>query len=70
MRLSELIREFRIYMSNEEARVYNECESLRPLRSFPERDQVIIEGLIRKSLVSKVSRNGTVMVMANELQSS
>lgn len=70
MRLNELIREFRIYMSNEESRVYNECESLRPLRSFPERDQVIIEGLIRKSLVSKVSRNGTVMVMANELQSS
>jgi len=70
VRLSELIREFRIYMSNEEARVFGECKDLRPLRSFPERDQVIIEGLIRKSLVSRVSKNGTTMVMANELRSS
>ena len=66
MRLNELIQEFKIYMSNEEARVFDECKSLRPLRSFTERDQVIIEGLIRKSLVSKISKNGSIMVMAND----
>jgi hypothetical protein len=67
MRLNELIKEFKIYMSNDEARVFDECKSLRPLRSFTERDQVIIEGMIRKSLVSKISRNGLIMVLANEL---
>jgi hypothetical protein len=66
VRLNELIQEFKIYMSNEETRVYDECKSLRPLRSFTERDQVIIEGLIRKSLVSKISKNGSIMVMAND----
>lgn len=67
MRLNELIQEFRIYMNNEEARVLEQCKDLRPLRSYDERDQVTIEGLIRKSLVSKIHKNGLVMVLANEL---
>lgn len=67
MRLNEIIKEFKIYMSNEEQEVFDRCDELRPLRSFTEREQVIIESLIRKSLVSKIYRNGNVMVMANEL---
>lgn len=54
-------------MSNEEQAVFERCERLRPLRSFSERDQVIIESLIRKSLVSKISKNGIIMVLANDL---
>lgn len=54
-------------MSNEEQEIFERCDELRPLLSFTEREQVIIESLIRKSLVSKLYKNGNVMVMANEL---
>jgi hypothetical protein len=67
VKLNDIIQEFKIYMSNEEQAVFERCERLRPLRSFSERDQVIIESLIRKSLVSKISKNGIIMVLANDL---
>jgi hypothetical protein len=35
--------------------------------TFTEREQTIIENLIRKSLVSKVYNKGSILVMANEL---
>jgi len=70
MKLNELIKEFRIQMSNEEKKVLDGIRGAMPLESFPERDQVVIEGLIRKSLVSKIHNNGYTMVVANEFPQS
>ena len=68
MKINELISEFTIAMSNEEADVLKKVErhSPLPLISFTERDQFVIEGLIRKALVSKVVNNNMVLVVANE----
>ncbi|SVB44630.1 uncharacterized protein METZ01_LOCUS197484 [marine metagenome] len=53
-------------MSNEEARVLKKLDNPLPLHSFPEREQFVIEGLIRKALVSKVRNNNLTLVVANE----
>jgi hypothetical protein len=55
-------------MSNEEKSVLDSLEGVRPLDSFTEREQFIIESLIRKSLVSKVHHKGSTLVMANDLR--
>jgi hypothetical protein len=66
MKLNELISEFSIAMSNEERKVLKSIRGVMPMESFDEREQFVIEGLIRKSLVSKVLKNGYTMVVANE----
>jgi len=67
MKLNELIEDFEIFTTNEEKDVLSRLDSVRPLESFTEREQTIIENLIRKSLVSKVHNNGSTLVLANEL---
>jgi len=66
MKLNELITEFSIYLTNEEKSLVKEMNGLTPLCNFHEREQVIINNLIRKSVVSRVHYNGSVMVMRNE----
>ena len=66
MKISELVKGFEIYTSNEEARMLKELTYARPLSSFDERDQFTIEGLVRKSLVIKIGDTNP-RVIANEL---
>lgn len=68
MKLNELIKQFSIAMSNEEKDMLDRMSGVQPLDSFTEREQFVIEGLIRKSLVSKVHNKGSVLVMANEIK--
>lgn len=67
MKLNELIDKFTIYTTNEEKEVLSKIDDMISLDTFTEREQAIIENLIRKSLVSKVQRRGSTLVMANEL---
>ncbi len=64
MKINELIKS--IYMTNEEKNLLETFDAPMPLSSFTERDQIIINNLIRKSIISKVRRNGTIMVRRNE----
>lgn len=66
MRLNELIRSFEIYTTNEEKSVLEQISRPLPLDSFEERQQVVIQNLIRKSLISRLSNNGHVYVMKND----
>lgn len=68
MKLNDLVGNFTIATSNEEKKVLSKMDGMQPLDVFTEREQAIIENLIRKSLVSKVqNKNGSILVMANEL---
>ena len=67
MKLNELIKSFEVFVTNEERKLLETFDAPVPLSTFTERDQVIINNLIRKSIISKVQHNGTVMVMRNEL---
>ena len=52
-------------MNNEEKKLYNSIRGTMPLDSFDERDQFIIDGLVRKSLVRKVNNKGYTLVTTN-----
>ena len=66
MKLNELIKDFSIYLTNEERSLLENIQGLAPLSKFQEREQTIINNLIRKSVVSKVMYNNQVMVMPND----
>jgi len=66
MKLNELIDSFDIYMTNEEEEEFTQLEGMVPLASLSERQQVIINNLIRKSLVSKIRSNKGIMVARND----
>jgi hypothetical protein len=64
MKINELVNE--IYMTNEEKQLLEMFDKPMPLGSFPEREQIIINNLIRKSIISKVQHNGMIMVIRND----
>jgi hypothetical protein len=65
MRIIDIVDE--IYMTNEEKSLLETIDSVRPLGSFPEREQTIINNLIRKSIISKVqTQSGTIVVIRND----
>ena len=65
MRINELIQEFTIQTSNEEKDMLSKLQSVKNLDTFMERDQEVINQLIRKSLVRKMDKDGQTMVVAN-----
>ena len=54
-------------ITDEEKEMLSRIDDMMSLDAFTEREQAIIENLIRKSLVSKVQQRGSTLVMANEL---
>lgn len=66
MKINELLKDFQIYMTNEEKEILQRVEGLRPMEAYTERERVVIENLIRKSLISKVKHNNTFMVQRND----
>ena len=66
MKINELISQFSIALSNEENSVLESMEGVKPLDMYNEREQVVIGNLIRKSLVSKVYKDGVTLVTRNE----
>jgi hypothetical protein len=65
MKINELLNGFTIYTTREEDAMMERLKTAVPLSSFNERDQFIIEGMIRKSLIIKIGSNNP-RVVANE----
>ena len=63
--INELVTEFTIQTSNEEKEVLGKLKSAKNLDTFMERDQEVINQLVRKSLVRKIEQDNNVMVVAN-----
>lgn len=66
MKLNELISNFEIYTTGEEAKLLENLTQAESLDQFSDREQLVINNLIKKSLVSKFKYNGQIMVMKNE----
>lgn len=66
MKLNELITDFEIQTSNEEKSLLCKLEGPSLFTAFAERDQFVLESLIRKSLVTKYTKDGKVWVFPNE----
>lgn len=65
MRINELLGEFGIFTTNEEAVILKKLSRPVPLSSLSEQEQFRIEALIRKSLVTKIGQVNP-KVVANE----
>ena len=65
MRINELVGEFGIFTTNEEAVILKKLTKPVPLSSLSEQEQFKIEALIRKSLVTKIGQVNP-KVVANE----
>jgi hypothetical protein len=65
MKINELVGEFHIWMTNEEAKLLKKLEKPMKLAHLDEQDQFKVQALIRKSLVTKVGHKDPTVV-ANE----
>jgi len=65
MKINELISDFKIFTTNEEAEVLKKLTAPSYLSSFTERERFVIEGLVRKSLVIKIGTENP-RVISNE----
>jgi hypothetical protein len=67
MKINELIQSFEIYKTNEEIELLDKMDvKLQPLSSYTEREQVIIDNMVKKSLVSKVRNKDLFLVKRND----
>jgi hypothetical protein len=70
MKLNDLISSFTIALTNEERDLLEKMQDVALLSSYPEREQFVIENLIRKSMVSKIVRQQQTMVVKNGFEPS
>jgi hypothetical protein len=65
MRLNELVRSIPTWISIEEQQVLDRIKGLEPASIFSEREQQVIENLVRKSLVITVTDKGNTYLYPN-----
>jgi hypothetical protein len=65
MRLNEFTRGIKVWASNEEQELLARINKPTMINAFEEREQAIIEGLIRKSLLIKVQGQHAIYVYPN-----
>lgn len=66
MKTNDLLQNLTIALSNEEAALLDNITKPTPIHSMKERDQVVIENLIRKSMLIKIKHNNDYWVVPNE----
>ena len=66
MKISNLIKEFEIFTTNEEKQILDKIHSPCYIDAFNDREQFVIENLVKKSLLSKVQIRGSIVVVPNE----
>lgn len=67
MRVSELISDFEIWTSNEELKLLEKLQQPIRLLSLDEHDQVNVQNMIRKSLVTKIGQNDPIIVINEKI---
>ena len=67
MRLRNILQNISIYVTNEEQNLLDKFPDHKVnLASIVERDKIVIENLIRKSLITKINNNGVIFVQKNK----
>ena len=65
MKLNDLISHFEIQTTNEENELLDKIKDVMIPEQFTEREQTVIENLIRKSLITKIVENNKVYLVKN-----
>jgi hypothetical protein len=66
MKLNELLKDFSIYTTNEETHLLDKIKKPCYIETFTDREKVVIENLVRKSLLTKANYKGSIVVLPNE----
>jgi len=66
MKINELLGEFHIFLTNEEKSLLEKVEGVRPIEFYSERERFVIENLVRKSVITKIRKNNSYMVVRND----
>ena len=66
MKLNELVKGFEIYTTNEEKVLLDKLAKPCYIEFFTEREQIVLDNLVRKSLVSKVNYKGALLLVGHE----
>jgi hypothetical protein len=70
VRIDDVLEQFTIQVTNEEDTLLDAIDSRTPISQFSEREQFVIENLVRKSLVSKIVIGTQTLVVRNDIQSN
>lgn len=62
MKINELITDFDVWVTNEESELLKKLDKPVKLKSLSEHDQFKVQGLIRKSLVTKIGMEDPTVV--------
>ena len=65
MKVNELISKFEIFTTNEERELLERIEKPILFDSFNERERVVIDNLVKKSLLSRFDHKGITLVIRN-----
>ena len=69
MRLRNIIQDYTIYVNNEEQDLLDKLpERAVDRATISEREQVVADQLIRKSLLKKLNNNGVILAQKNTAQ--
>lgn len=66
MKINELIKSFEIFVTNEEQQLLDKLNGPCYVSTLTEREQQVVDNLIRKSILSKVNYKGSVVILPNE----
>jgi hypothetical protein len=66
MKVREISDGTRIAVSNEEKSVLDSIQDFSFMETYNEREQYIIENLVKKSLVIKIPRNTNTVIVKND----
>ena len=66
MKLNELIEDFTIFLNNQEKSLLKRMNSVMLPEQFTQRELMVIENMVRKSVVSKVIHKGKMYLVRNE----
>ena len=66
MKINELVGEFHIYMNNEEKALFDQLDTPASYESFTEREQLVLDNMIHKSIVKRYNDRSVAMVKKNE----
>ena len=69
MKLNDLIGNFEIALNNEEKQLLRRLDGVIKPEQFTEREQTIVDNMVRKSVVSKIIHKGNVYLVKNETNS-
>jgi len=68
VKIYEMLPQLSIALSNEEAEIMSKISSaVKSKHNFNEHEQVVIENLVKKSLIQKINNNGHIYFKKNEL---